>query len=92
MTDIDGGGIINCSIKSVVVGCVVGIPSTFFSGRMAMDSLPHLMDSIHSGLVLGSPDTPRLGPAEAGFSHSSSPIFPLCRVSRKSCIIMQESA
>lgn len=44
-----------------------------------MDSLPHLMDSIHSGLVLGSPDTPRLGPAEAGFSHSSSPIFPLCK-------------
>lgn len=92
MTDIDGGGIINCSIKSVVVGCVVGIPSTFFSGRMADGFAAASYGFIHSGLGLGPRIPPRLGPAEAGFFYSSSPIFPLCRVSRKSCINMQESA
>lgn len=67
MTDIDGGGIINCSIKSVVVGCVLGFPRLSFLEEWQMDSLPHLMDSIHSGLGLGSPDSPPLRPCGGRF-------------------------
>ena len=95
MTDIDGGGIINCSIKSVVVGCVVGIPSTFFSGRKTtdFDAAPWIQPlNFYSGLGLGVPGFPPARPEEGRLSHFSSPIFCLCGCQEKDCIIMLCSA
>ena len=43
--DSDGGGIINCSLASVVVIALSGFLLLLFLEEWQMDSLPHLMDS-----------------------------------------------